>query len=132
MMRKVKKLIIFLNKSSNYERIRILKIGLLYLKSFFFVTYLPLKNYFSNYCFGPFLEKDELQPYNFEISLIKRLGKHFPLKITCLMESMVIQDYLRQYNLIAPISLGINKFEDVKAHAWIMPLNNNGFKSIFK
>jgi len=91
-----------------------------------------MKYYFNKYCFGPFLEKDELQPYYYEISLIKKMGKYFPLKITCLMESMVIQDYLRKYNIVAPITLGINKSDDIKAHAWICSVNNLGFKSIFK
>jgi hypothetical protein len=90
-----------------------------------------LRYYFSKYSFGPYLEGDDLQPYQYEIRLIKTLGKYFPLKITCLMESMVIQDYLRKYNFIAPISLGVSKSKVVNAHAWILPSNRNDYISIF-
>ena len=123
----------FLMKSSQIERRRMIWILYIIIKSYFFVTYTPSKHYYKKYNFGKSRQNADLQPFNREIGLIRKTGKIFPLQITCLMECMAIQEYLRRYDFITPISLGIkiSEGDSLSAHAWISQSSAGNYYNIF-
>lgn len=130
-MYKIRKVIFLIRRTTHSEKIRLIRILYLLVKSYFFVTFVSMKHYYKLYCFGRIRNKADLQPYRQEIRLIKKVGQILPIRITCLMESMAIQEYLKQYDLLTPISLGVRRTEGISAHAWISQSSAGDYNSIF-
>lgn len=118
-------------KYSHNERIRLFRITYIIIKAFFFVNYMPIKYFFYKYSFGKNRENFDLQLYRKEIRLIRKIGQLLPFRVTCLIECMAIQEYMKKYEIVLPISLGLKNIGDLSAHAWICEIQANDYINIF-
>jgi len=96
------------------------------------VTYLPARYYYYKYHFGTYSEPNDLKLFRKEIRLIRKVTNLLPIRITCLMESLIIQTYYKKHNFIIPIVLGVKRNDELSAHAWVVPSERKGYKSIFR
>lgn len=96
------------------------------------VGFIPLKYYFTNYFSFSDLPDINLQPYHKEISYFNKIKKHSKIKISCLVESMVMFCYFkRKHNIVIPIRIGVSVKDDFQAHAWYQGRNTiNEFQEI--
>ena len=101
----------------------------LIIKSYLLVRFVPLRLYCSKYLYlTPVVD---MQPYVSEIRFIRKILNYIPLRITCLMESIVVQLYLfSRFNVKIPICIGIKKDHSLLAHAWDMDSKNEGYKRL--
>lgn len=95
------------------------------------VELVPLRFYYRSY-FENIENRNigKLQPYNRELGLIKRLGIKLPWKIKCIVESLVIKNYMKRLGVDIPISLGVSLNKGFYAHAWCLPQNSIAFTEI--
>ena len=110
------------------EKIQIFRILLLILKSSFIVRYLPLSHYYDRYFSIPQKTLIDLSLYKDDILFIRRILSVLPIKVSCLIESMTAQDYLRRHGIQIPISLGVKVSNQLFAHAWYWGSQDNEFK----
>lgn len=82
------------------------------------VKYFPLRFYYKKYFSNNNGQNLDLQSFNKDITLIKRILRSVPWKITCLMESLIIKNYLFRYGIVLPIVVGIRINDKLEAHAW--------------
>lgn len=111
-------------KLSRRHKISLWIILYLYIKAIILVYYIPLNKYKHRFTKKPDNYFLHMPLYSDELSLILKLGKRLPLRITCLIESIVIQDYFKKYNLNVQIYLGVNKTDKLIAHAWCIENDN--------
>lgn len=83
------------------------------------VQLLPLRFYYSKYLEGKGHHATaDMQLYSEKIRLIKRVVKHVPWKVTCLMESLAFHIYFKQSGIEVPVTIGLKTGVNMKAHAW--------------
>lgn len=108
----------------------VILIVLLFIKAIILVKHYPLSRYKKRFINNVQNQNFLLQQYQAELSLIYKVKKKIPFKITCLMESIVIQDFFKRYKLDIQIFLGINKTEKLNAHAWCVDKTNLNYQFI--
>ena len=96
----------------------------------FVVQYLPLKYYYSRFIKKSDVLVKDLQPYYSELRLIHRMKLIVPWKVTCLMESLIIQSYFKRYNYGIPILLGVHTRATIQAHALVFNEVPNDYTQI--
>lgn len=131
LMTKARSIINLLLKRSWRQKLEILRIVFLYLKFTMIVELVPLRYYYKFYLENiEYRNIGKLQPYNRELGLIKKLGVKLPWKIKCIVESLVIKNYMKRLGVEIPISLGVSLEEGFNAHAWCLPQQSTAFTEI--
>jgi len=59
-----------------------------------------------------------------------KIGSLLPWRVTCLIESLAIKEYLEVYGINLPIKLGIITSGGIRAHAWNLPQRRNGYNEL--
>jgi len=112
------------------QKRNVLLIIFLSIKITIMVRYIPLRYYFDKYLSKMQKDSIDLQHFNYDICLIKRIIRFIPWKITCLMESLIVKNYLFKYEVYLPISVGVDNSKEIKAHAWYIGEMLEGFHEI--
>lgn len=113
---------------SRKQRISIWIMTLLFIKALFLVYFVPLKKYKGRFAAIQENDNSQMHQYCFELSLIRKIGRVLPFNMSCLVESIVIQDYFKRYDLDIQIYLGVHKTDKLLAHAWCLENIENNFK----
>lgn len=92
------------------------------------IRFIPLRCYYQH--FFKVSNHDIVQPYLSDISTINIILKKLKINVTCLEETMIVKSYLKRQGIDMNINLGVRIDKDIKAHAWILPTNNLGYKKI--
>lgn len=94
------------------------------------VTFIPLRYYYKRYFHEKSEQPIDLQLYINDVRLIKRIISIFPLRITCLMESLGVHIFFTQKKLYTPINLGICIRDTLSAHAWNADFDQAHFQKL--
>lgn len=110
----------FFFKSDVEKKYKIIQIIFLIVKSYLLVTLLPLKFYQNRISLLKIEHQIDIHAYEMDIILINKVISTTPWIVTCLMRSLVVQSYFKQFNIHIPIYLGLKKGLSGKlyAHAW--------------
>lgn len=120
----------FLLRANWQKRIDIIRIIYLIIKISFMVRFIPLRYYHKKYLSGEQSHIVDLQFYRENIYLIKRILRNVPWHVSCLIESLIIKDYICKNGILLPISLGVRITKGFEAHAWCFGGKENGFVKI--
>lgn len=92
----------------------------LLLRARFLVRHVPLKRYRHRFFIPQPEHQTELQFSGKELRRFRKIVKFIPVKTTCLMQNIALQDYFKKKNVPFPIYLGLKKDEEgqLLAHAW--------------
>ena len=130
-MRRLNRYLIFIAHSRRNELLKAIHLYYLLFFTYLLVNYIPLQYYYKKYLFSDKDVQFDMQPFQRDFSLLKKLQRYFPARITCLIDSMVKQSYLKKHGIIAPIKLGLSSSKGLSAHAWIGKSNlKNEFRTI--
>jgi hypothetical protein len=128
-MKRLNRYIRFISRSSGEELITSLQFFYLLSKAYILVSIVPLKYYYNKFFFSSDDIEVDLQPFQYDFSLLNKIERYFPARITCIMHVIAMQYYLKMHGIYAPIKLGLNTNGEMSAHAWI---ENNQFQNEYK
>lgn len=101
-----------------------------YIRVSFLIRFYPLRKYHHKY-----FQHDQLNPFDFapfadELKLVQKVIKHMPGKHTCLKESIIVHLHFKKKGIEVPIFLGVNKENELTAHAWYDELGSGGYSQL--
>ena len=112
-------------------KVKSIRMMLLLMQVWILVKVVPLKFYYARFFLASNSIHTDLLPFSIDIRLLQRIIQLLPVRITCLMHSMAMKLYLEHYNIEMPINLGVKTAGALKAHAWILHSQSNGFGKIY-
>lgn len=110
----------------------IARIILLCIKVTLMVKYIPLRYYYNKYFVLDCDNTLDLRIFTKEINLVNRVLRNIPWQISCLMESLIIKDYLLKYKFKLPIFIGLRMTPGLEAHAWYCSKKQMGFQNLLQ
>jgi hypothetical protein len=108
----------------------LLEVAVAYLRATIIVKYMSLNKYFYKFFASNNSLSSNLEAFQKDIYIIKRILNKLPRKPTCLVESITIHLYLRRKGICAPIQLGIKTTSGLEAHAWITSYEGTKFRKL--
>lgn len=92
------------------------------------VRLVPLRKYYLDY----FADSNHkfMQPNQSDIGIVYKMLKKLPFDLSCLEEAMLVKLYLKKLGADMYIYLGVKTDDDLKAHAWFLPTNSQGYRKI--
>jgi len=129
-MKRIVNKIIRISKYPIKDKLELVRILFILLKTRLIVTTLPLKYYYKKYISNEIARPTDLQPYQHQLRLINRVIRSIPLEVTCLMKVIILREYFLKYNLVLPVHIGVKTEPCLKAHAWISTEKNQEFVKI--
>ena len=98
--------------------LEVLIILLYIIKVTLLIWFVPLRYYFKAYFSETESHIPEMQLLRRYLRIFRKVQRHLPFKLTCLVKSMVLFDILKRHGMVNPIRLGIRIEGNMKAHAW--------------
>ena len=128
-MKSLNRYIRFIYRSNREEIITSLQFVYLLSKAYIIVKIVPLKYFYYKFFFSSNDIEVDLQLFQHDLSMLNKIRRYFPARITCIMHVIAMQYYLKRHGVYAPIKLGLNTCGEMSAHAWI---EKNQFPNEFK
>jgi hypothetical protein len=128
-MKRLNRYIRFVYQSSKEELMTSLQLFYLLSTAYILVNIVPLKYYYNKFLFSSNIIEVDLQPFQYDLSMLSKIQQYFPVRITCIMHALAMQSYLKMHGINVPIKLGLNTSGEMSAHAWI---EKNQFQNEFK
>lgn len=92
------------------------------------VKYIPIKYYYSHFFASNKKCPQSLQPFMRKIGIVYRIFSFLPWKVSCLVECMIVKQFLLKYDVCLKINLGVILNNGMEAHAWYDDSLSNGFQ----